>query len=101
MSIDFSKTRTSEVLESELARSNATGELPDMRLPGAYALAAFRFWFTLTHPEVAATLDFRAQFGKTMAILAPDLYTDEGQALQARAQEIILSDIKDLRNAPR
>ena len=97
MALDFSKSRTGEILDAELARSNATGEVPDMRLPSAYALAAFRIWMTLTHPEVAASPEFRAQFAKTIAILAPELYTPEGSALQVSCQKVLLSDIKDLR----
>lgn len=92
----FSQSRTSEVLQAELARSRTTGEAPDVRIPQAYALAAFRFWLTLTHPEVAKDQNFRAQFVKTIAILVPELYTEEGAALQAKCQSVLLSDIQDL-----
>lgn len=92
----FSQSRTSEVLQAELARSQTTGEAPDMRIPKAYTLAAFRYWMTLVHPEVAADKEFRAHFAKVTGILCPELYTPEGAALQASCQKILLADIQDL-----
>lgn len=93
----FSQSRTSEILDAELARSQTTGEAPDMRLPKAYTLAAFRYWMTLVHPEVAADPEFRAQFLKVTAMLAPEIHTTEGAELQLSAQKVLLADLKDLR----
>ena len=93
----FSQSRTSEVLQAELARSQTTGEAPDMRIPKAYTLAAFRYWMTLVYPEVAADPEFRTQFLKVTSLLAPELYTTEGAELQLSAQKVLLADLKDLR----